>query len=117
MAPEISSGPSEGIPLSVQNETSVKIASPDARKMIIAPYEQKIYNYVYSGSGFSVNQKEMSVLQKKKNTLSPSEAQGLLKNFSLSNINLGSFTSLSIGSINLMEEKEYGLGLTIDFNE
>jgi hypothetical protein len=74
---------------------------------MIAPYEQKIYNYVYSGSGFSVDQKEMSVLQKKKNSLTSTEAQGFLKNFSLSNINLGSFASLNIGSMNLMEDTEY----------
>lgn len=95
---------------------SGKMAATDAR-MMMPPYEQKIYKYVYSGSGFTIQDAQMSVFQKKKNSMTADEAQGFLKNFKISSINLSNFSALKLNSVSLAEDREYGLGLTVDFLE
>lgn len=94
-----------------------KMMATENARIMMPPFEQKVYKYVYSGSGFTVKDAQMSVLQKKKNSMTADEAQGFLKNFKISSIDIGHFSALKLNSMSLLEDREYGLGLNLDFME
>lgn len=99
--------------------TMSKMAPSDASlpSPLMPPYEMKVYKYVYTGSGYTIAENEMGVLQKKKNTITSADAEFILSNFSLSSFDIRKFKNLRLNNITLSEEKEYGLNLYIDLNE
>jgi hypothetical protein len=99
--------------------TSSKMRADDARIgiMPVPPYEQKVYKYVYSGSGLTIPETEMGVLQKKKNTMTPVETVSLLNNFKISSLDLGKFANLVLNNLSISEDKEFGLSVNMDFVE
>lgn len=116
-APQDPSSPQPVMPISGTSVAiSNKMIAEDTRIMM-PPFQQKVYNYIYTGSGFTVEDAQMSVLQKKKNSMTNEEAQSFLRNFKISTINLANFSSLKLNNMTLLEDREYGLGINIDFFE
>lgn len=79
--------------------------------------EQKSYIYSYSGAEYTVKDTQMSVLQKKKGSMSSDETANFLKNFKISSLDLAKFSDLQVSNITMSENHEYGLNLAIDFAE
>lgn len=96
---------------------SSKMVADDARHGMIPPFEQKIYNYAYSGTGYTFIDKELAVYLKNKVGMNSSEAASLLSGFKLSNIDMSKFSSLIVNNISIVEDKQNGLSINLDFNE
>ncbi|MDD2487635.1 MAG: hypothetical protein PHS92_04680 [Candidatus Gracilibacteria bacterium] len=94
-------------------ESKMRVSS-DA---MMPQFEQKIYKYVYSGTGFSVDEKEMGVLLRKKNSMRSEEVSSFLGNFKISSLDISKFGSLRLNSLNLSQDSDKGLNINIDMNE
>lgn len=93
-------------------------AAVNSKMAATMPYfEQKVYNYVYSGTGYAFKDKELSVYLKNKTGINASEAASLLSGFKLSNIDVSKFSNLLVNNISISEDKQNGLMLSLDFNE
>jgi hypothetical protein len=107
---------SNSVPIPSTPEGSPKMMG-DSRPEMMPPYLQKVYSYTYAGTGYAFKDTQLSVLQKKKNTMSAVETDAFLKNFNVSSIDLAQFSKLKINNITLAETQEYGMSLYIDFVE
>ncbi len=103
---------------SMMAEATPGVASSkiSADRMMMPIGEQRVYKYIYSGSGVTL-ESEMAVYLKNKSPMTAAEAQGFLGNFKISSIDLKQFTSLTLNSLALSEDRTNGLSLNIDFNE
>lgn len=88
--------------------------SVDAK--MILPYFS--YRYEYKGEPIELTSDEESVFRRLKgNSQSGKTLAGLLRNFSIPDINLKTFSNLRATNLSLMEDKDLGLIINFDFNE
>ncbi|MFH1325936.1 MAG: hypothetical protein ABIH48_00515 [Candidatus Falkowbacteria bacterium] len=88
-------------------------AVADGKMIMPNPYSFS-YKFIYEGDELSINEEEMAVLKRvKEKNISSALAQGL-KNFDFGDINLNKFSNLSLQSISLAEEKDFGYAVHIN---
>ncbi len=88
-----------------------KMMSPD-----MMPYMPIEYVYSYTGSLGTIP-KEMNVFRKKIESISSTPASDILQKFNLTSLDIARFQSLKIQNMSLVEDREYGLALNVDFTQ
>lgn len=74
------------------------------------------YRYIYKGEDLQLDEKEVNVYRRQKG-LSSSTANQFLKQLRFGMVDMTKFNNLNIDSINLMENKEYGYNIMINFRD
>lgn len=86
--------------------------APDA--MIYPPVDMPVYTYVYKGD-IKIPEENLPVYKKNNIPFNSSDTANIVRNLSLSDINLGAFKKLGISNLTLTEDVEYGYMLNLDF--
>ena len=74
------------------------------------------YKYVYKGDDLTLDQTEVNVYRRQKG-LTSSAANQFLKQLRFGLLDMTKFNNVSIDSINLMENKEYGYNIMVNFRD
>lgn len=104
--------------ISSASDTSVTTISSDLAegKMMIMPYYN--YNYEYAGEALDLTESEGSVYRRIKGDGQSGRAlANLIKDLNFPDIDLSSFTNLRATNLSLVEDKDMGLMVMLDFNE
>lgn len=82
---------------------------------IMPPIEQ--FAYVYNGAEFPLDEKQMNVYRRNKTALPQSAASTLISRLNFGLFNLGSFSNISMQSMSLAEDKDYGYQIQVNFQD
>jgi len=77
-------------------------------------FEMINYNYVYKGKEFSVGESIMPVYKKSGGDAISSKLAGILGNVNLDVLDVSKFRNAKIGSLQIVEDRDYGYSLFID---
>ncbi|MCR4280075.1 MAG: hypothetical protein NUV82_01460 [Candidatus Komeilibacteria bacterium] len=86
-----------------------------ASDMIVAPDVE--IKYSYSGEEVTIDEEQMLVLKRLKNGFNDQQLAGILQRMNFNNLDLGKFSNVQVQNITLVEDRQYGLMLNIDFVE
>ncbi len=85
--------------------------APDA---MIYPVDVPLYKYVYNGE-VKLPEDNLPVYKKTNLPFNTTDTNTIVRNLSLTDINLGAFRRLGVSNITLTEDVDYGYMLTLDF--
>jgi hypothetical protein len=91
--------------------------SPEGKIGIMPPYYETRYEYVYAGEEFTIEEDRMEVYRRIKSMPNQSALNSLISGLDLSLLNLGAFQNLEMQSLSFLEDREYGLAVSISPNE
>lgn len=97
-------------------DTDNKVAAPNASPgadLSILPYHPTIYRYAYTGATIAIPE-TLPVFRKESKRLESEDIQSLLSSLRFSLLDLSTLSSLRLDSMNLSEDREYGLSTNID---
>ena len=84
---------------------------------MIAPHNPVIYNYIYDGEDFAVEENQMAVLKKIKGFGSQADAAGILQSLNFENIDLEALNNAKLRNFTLYEDKDFGYSVNVDLYE
>lgn len=82
--------------------------------MIYPPIDMPIYNYVYTGD-LTLPAQQQTVYRRNPVAFDWQDTANVIKSFSIDNLDLGNFRNLGVSNINLVEDRDFGYMVSVDF--
>ncbi|MFA6171858.1 MAG: hypothetical protein WCW77_02510 [Patescibacteria group bacterium] len=92
------------------------VCMPDEKGGCVLP-PQLNYEYVYKGEDIKITAAEMPVYKRVKGFGQSISAGDIFSNFNFDGVNLQKFQSASVDNVNLIENRDYGFSVYINFTE
>ena len=99
----------------ISRDQSLKMDSDFSEsKSMIAPDFMVNYKYIYKWKSLQISEKNMDVFRKTVKPFNSAEVSNFLKSFDFWNVNLWKFQNLSLNNLNMSENRDFWLQITID---
>jgi hypothetical protein len=80
-------------------------------------YEPTVYRYVYKGDPLELKDDKLNVLKRDKKTIEGASVMNMISKLNLDLIGLDGFKDTKMQMITFMEDREFGYGVSINFQE